>query len=49
METFTKNNKQDLVRTELMESNGYKILRFNNTEVLEDWQSVERHIETFLK
>lgn len=39
---------EDLVRSELMESNGYRVVRFKNEEVLSDWPSVANRILALL-
>jgi very-short-patch-repair endonuclease len=44
-----KQQEQDLVRSELMENNGYRVLRFRNAEGLEDWPHVISRIASFLK
>ena len=43
-----KQQEQDLVRTEHMESYGYRVLRFTNSEILENWMEVKNRIKLHL-
>ena len=42
-----KLQEQDLIRTEQMIQRGYQVLRFNNDEVLYNWDYVQNRIGSF--